>query len=149
MRHGMWIVDHACDVAGHICEFAEHAADDATLAKLRMASTNKSKGTKKTTSKKRKAPIDDVPQSEEGTTTIPEGYEFPEVDTSGELVKKIKEEEIALRFAELESKELYLASLEVKQDGNLTWVIHEEKRMSWNRLKSECPDIICKLKASR
>ncbi|KAJ8533636.1 hypothetical protein K7X08_006960 [Anisodus acutangulus] len=85
-----------------------------------MARTNKRNGTKKTISQKRKALMDDVPQSEEGTSTAPEVSEMPEVDTSKEMVWKRKEEEVALRFDEPRSKELYLARLEVQRDGNLT-----------------------------
>ncbi|KAJ8537065.1 hypothetical protein K7X08_035466 [Anisodus acutangulus] len=80
------------------------------------------------TSRKRKEHMDDVPQFEEGTTIVPEVSESPEVDTTEEIVRKRKEEEISLRFVELGSKELYLAGLEVKNDGKMTWVIYEENR---------------------
>ncbi|KAJ8573456.1 hypothetical protein K7X08_009967 [Anisodus acutangulus] len=93
--------------------------------------------------------MNDVPQSEERTTNAPKDSELPEVDTTKEIFRKRKKEEIALRFADPGSKELYLAGLEIKREGNLAWVIHEEKRMSWNRLKNECPVIIQNLKASR
>ncbi|KAJ8542097.1 hypothetical protein K7X08_016963 [Anisodus acutangulus] len=86
-----------------------------------MDPTNKFKGTKKTTSQKRKALMDDVIQSEEGTTTTPEDSELPEVDTMEEIVRKRKEEELSLRFAEPGSKNLYLVGLEIKIEGNLAW----------------------------
>ncbi|KAJ8573457.1 hypothetical protein K7X08_009968 [Anisodus acutangulus] len=92
--------------------------------------------------------MNDVPQSEERTTNVPKDSELPEVNTTKEIVRKRKKEEIALRFADPSSKELYLAGLEIKREGNLSWVIHEEKRMSWNGLKNECPVIIQNLKAS-
>ncbi|KAJ8550124.1 hypothetical protein K7X08_033831 [Anisodus acutangulus] len=114
-----------------------------------MTPTNKSKGTKKKTSRKMKVLMDDVPLSEEGITTAPGDSELPEVDTTEEIVQKRKEEELALRFSEPGSKKLYLVGLEIKREGNLAWVIHEEKRMSWNGLKNECTGIIRKLKASR
>ncbi|KAJ8533119.1 hypothetical protein K7X08_016008 [Anisodus acutangulus] len=44
-----------------------------------------------------------------------------------EIIQKRKEEELALRFAEPGSKELYFADRAVKNDGNMTRVIHEEK----------------------
>ncbi|KAK4357766.1 hypothetical protein RND71_023376 [Anisodus tanguticus] len=53
------------------------------------------------TSRKRKALMDDDPQSEEGTTTTREVSELPEVDTLEEIVQKRKEEKIAPRFVEL------------------------------------------------
>ncbi|KAJ8567190.1 hypothetical protein K7X08_019398 [Anisodus acutangulus] len=111
-----------------------------------MAPPNKSKGTKKMTSRKRKAPMDYIPQSEERTTTAFKVSELPEVDTMEEIIRKRKEEELALQFVEPGSKELYLAGLDIKMEGNLARVIHEEKRMSWNGLKSECHSIIQKLR---
>ncbi|KAJ8537052.1 hypothetical protein K7X08_035453 [Anisodus acutangulus] len=76
----------------------------------------------------KKTSMDDVLQSEERTTTAPKVYELSEVDTTEEIVLKRKEEEIAIPFAEFGSKELYLAGLAVKNGGNMTWVIHDEKR---------------------
>ncbi|KAK4379548.1 hypothetical protein RND71_001410 [Anisodus tanguticus] len=90
-----------------------------------------------------------VYEPQKRTTNAPKDSELPEVDTTKEIVRKRKKEEIALRFADPGSKELYLAGLEIKREGNLAWVIHEEKRMSWNGLKNECPVIIQNLKASR
>ncbi|KAJ8546515.1 hypothetical protein K7X08_032392 [Anisodus acutangulus] len=72
------------------------------------------------TSRKKKESRDDVPRSKEGTTTAPEVSELIEVDTLENMVRKIKNEDIALRFAEPESKKLYLLGLEMKSDGNLT-----------------------------
>ncbi|KAK4365314.1 hypothetical protein RND71_016672 [Anisodus tanguticus] len=51
-----------------------------------MTQTNKSKGAKKSNSHKRKVSMDDAPQSEEGTTTAPDTFELPEVDTTKEIV---------------------------------------------------------------
>ncbi|KAK4349315.1 hypothetical protein RND71_032070 [Anisodus tanguticus] len=93
-----------------------------------MARTNKSKGAKKSNSRKRKAPMDDVPQSEEGTTTAHEVSELPEVDMDEEIIRKTKEEELALRFAEPKSKALYLTGLIVKNNRNMTRVTYEENR---------------------
>ncbi|KAJ8562119.1 hypothetical protein K7X08_011410 [Anisodus acutangulus] len=66
--------------------------------------------------------MDDVPQFEEGTTTAPEDSDLPKVDTTEEIIWKRNEEELSLRFAETSSKELYLAGLEIKMEGNLTWL---------------------------
>ncbi|KAJ8569746.1 hypothetical protein K7X08_006323 [Anisodus acutangulus] len=94
-----------------------------------MTRTIKSKSAKKSNACKRKAPMDDVPQSEEGTTSSPNTSKLHKIYMIEEIVRKRKEKELPLRFAELGSKVLYLAALAVKNNGNITWVIHQENRI--------------------